>query len=66
MLLVPCAGQGRKVCGTCAWAVAESLATCGALERSYDNRNDPVPTALRQILHQHVRISTGQHVRIST
>jgi hypothetical protein len=39
-----------ELCGTCAWAVAQSLATCGALERSYDNRNDPVPVALRQIL----------------
>jgi hypothetical protein len=58
MLLVPCGGHKRKVCGTCAWAVAQSLATCGALERSYENRNDPVPIALRQILHQHVRTST--------
>ena len=52
MLLVPCGGQGRTVCGTCARSVAQSLATCGALERSYDNRNDPVPAALRQILDQ--------------
>jgi hypothetical protein len=55
MLLVPCGGHKRKVCGTCAWAVAQSLATCGALERSYENRNDSVPTALRQILDPHVK-----------
>ena len=50
MLLVPCGDYKRTVCGTCARAVAQALATCGALERSYDNRNDPVPTAVRQIL----------------
>jgi hypothetical protein len=54
ILLVQCAGQGRHVCGTCAWAVAQALASCGALERSYDNRNDSVPAALRQILDQPV------------
>jgi hypothetical protein len=54
MLLVQC-GSKRKVCGTCAWAVTRSMATCGALERSYENRNDPVPTALRQILDQPVK-----------
>jgi hypothetical protein len=51
MLLVQCGGHRRKVCGTCAWAVAQSVATCDALERSYEDRNDPVPTALRQILN---------------
>jgi hypothetical protein len=51
MLLVQCGDHKRTVCGTCAQAVAQSLATCGALERSYDNRNDPVPVALRQILN---------------
>jgi hypothetical protein len=50
MLLVQCGDHKRPVCGTCAWAVAQSLAMCGALERSYDNRNEPVPVALRQIL----------------
>ena len=55
MLLVPCGGHRRTVCGTCAWAVAQSLATCGALERSFENRNDPVPTALRQILDPHMK-----------
>jgi hypothetical protein len=54
MLLVLCGSHKRQVCGTCAWAVAQSLAACRALERSYDNRNDPVPTALRQILDQQV------------
>jgi coenzyme F420-reducing hydrogenase alpha subunit len=54
MLLVQCASHKRQVCGTCAWAVAQSLAACRALERSYDNRNDPVRTALRQILNQQV------------
>jgi coenzyme F420-reducing hydrogenase alpha subunit len=54
MLLVQCASHKRQVCGTCAWAVAQSLAACRALERSYDNRNDPVRTALRQILDQQV------------
>jgi hypothetical protein len=57
MLLVPCGGHKRKVCGTCAWAVAQSLVTCGALERCYENRNDPVPTALRQILDRRVKVS---------
>jgi hypothetical protein len=52
ILLVQCGGNQRKVCGSCAWAVTQFLATCGVLERSYDNRNDPVPTALRQILDQ--------------
>jgi hypothetical protein len=50
MLLVQCGDHKRTVCGTCARAVAQALATCGALERSYDNRDDPVPTAVRQIL----------------
>jgi hypothetical protein len=50
MLLVPCGGNKRKVCGKCAWAVSQSLSTCRALARSYDNRTDPVPAALRQIL----------------
>ena len=50
MLLVQCGGHKHKVCMTCARAVAQSLATCSALERSYDNRNDPVPTDLWQIL----------------
>jgi hypothetical protein len=50
MLLVQCAGQGRQVCGTCAGTVAQSLLRCHVLERRYDNRNDPVLTALRQIL----------------
>jgi coenzyme F420-reducing hydrogenase alpha subunit len=54
MLLVQCAGHKLQVCGTCAWAVAQALASCRALERSYDNRNDAVPTALRQILDQPV------------
>ena len=52
ILLVQCAGQGRQVCGTCAWAVTQALVTCKALERSYDNGDDPVLTALRQILDQ--------------
>ena len=53
MLLVPCGGHKCKVCGTCAWAVTQAMLTCNAMERSYDNRNDPdpVPTALRQILN---------------
>lgn len=50
MLLVQCGGHKRNVCGTCARAVAQTLAPCGARERSYDNRNDPVPTDLWQIL----------------
>jgi hypothetical protein len=50
MLLVQCGDHKRTVCGTCARAMAQSLATCGALERRYGNRNDPVPTAVRQIL----------------
>jgi ribosome-binding protein aMBF1 (putative translation factor) len=50
ILLVQCAGHKRQVCGTCAWAVTQAMLTCSALERSYDNRDDPVPTALRQIL----------------
>jgi hypothetical protein len=50
MLLVPFGGNKCTVCGTCARALAQSLATCGAMERSYDKRNDPVPTAVRQIL----------------
>jgi hypothetical protein len=49
MLLVLCGGK-RKVCGTRAWTVAQSLATCHALERSYADRHDPVPAAVRQIL----------------
>jgi hypothetical protein len=56
MLLVQCGGHKRTVCGTCARAVAQSLATCRALEHSYDNRNDPVPVALRQILDEHVKV----------
>jgi hypothetical protein len=52
ILLVPCTGQGRQVCGTCAWAVTQAIVTCRALQRSYANRNDPVPAAPRQILHQ--------------
>jgi hypothetical protein len=51
MLLVPCGGHKRQVCGTCAWAVTQAMLTCSALERSYDNRDEPVPTALRQILN---------------
>jgi hypothetical protein len=50
MLLVQGGGNKRQVCGTCAWAVSQSLVACRALERSYANRNDAVPTALRQIL----------------
>ena len=50
MLLVPCGGHKRTVCGQCAWAVSQSLSTCRALARSYDNRTDPVPAALQQIL----------------
>jgi coenzyme F420-reducing hydrogenase alpha subunit len=64
MLLVQSAGHKRQVCGTCAWAVAQSLAGCRALDRSFDNRNDPMPTALRQILDQPVvtaLLSTAQH-----
>ena len=52
MLLVQCDSNKRKVCGQCAWAVTQSLVTAGALERSYDNRNDSVAAALRQILDQ--------------
>lgn len=52
VLLVQCTNHKRQVCGTCAWAVAQSLASCRALERRYDHRNDPVPAALRQILDQ--------------
>jgi ribosome-binding protein aMBF1 (putative translation factor) len=52
MLLVHCAGQRCQVCGACAWAVAQALVRCRALERSYVRRNDPVPAALRQILEQ--------------
>jgi hypothetical protein len=53
ILLVQGSSSRRKVCGTCAWAVAQSLAACRALERSYEyeNRNDAVSTALRQILN---------------
>jgi len=51
MLLVQCGGHKRTVCGICAWAVTQAMLTCSALERSYDNMNDPVPTALRQILN---------------
>ena len=50
MLLVPCGGNKRKVCGQCAWAVSRSLATCRALARRYENRTGAVPAALRQIL----------------
>jgi hypothetical protein len=56
MLLVPCGGNKRKVCGECAWTVAQSLATCRVLERGYANRHDPVPIALRQILDQHAKV----------
>jgi hypothetical protein len=52
MLLVQCVGQRRQVCGPCAWAVAQALVRCRALERSYVHRNDSVPAALRQILNQ--------------
>ena len=52
MLLVPCGGNKRTLCGTCARAVAQSLVTGRALERNDENRNDPVPAALRQILDQ--------------
>src|SRR3954454_14171563 len=51
ILLVQGSGNKRKVCGTCAWAVAQSLAACRALERSYEHRDDAVSTALRQILN---------------
>ncbi|HKO24199.1 MAG TPA: hypothetical protein VJY65_05590 [Chloroflexota bacterium] len=54
ILLVQGRSNKRKVCGTCAWAVAQSLAACRALERSYDDRedrNDALSTALRQILN---------------
>jgi hypothetical protein len=54
MLLVQCTGHKRQVCGTCAWAMAQSLVRCRALERRYASRNDPVRTALRQILDQPV------------
>ena len=50
MLLMQGGGHKRQVCGTCAWAVTHSLAACRALEHSYKNRHDQVPTALRQIL----------------
>jgi hypothetical protein len=50
MLLVQGGGHRRQVCGACAWAVSQSLVACRALERSYANRNDAVPAALRQIL----------------
>jgi hypothetical protein len=50
MLLVPCGGHKRKVCGQCAWAVSQSVSICRALARRYENRTDPVPAALRQIL----------------
>jgi hypothetical protein len=50
MLLMQCARQGRQVCGPCAWAVAQALVRCRALERSCVHRNHPVPAALRQIL----------------
>jgi hypothetical protein len=50
VLLVQGGSDKRKVCGTCAWAVAQSLAACRALERSDENRNDALSTALRQIL----------------
>jgi hypothetical protein len=55
MLLVPCGGHKCKVCGPCAWTVTQSLATCGVLGRNYENRKDPVPTALRQILDPHAK-----------
>ena len=53
MLLVQCGGHKRTVCGICAWAVTQAMLTCSALERSYEyeNRNDAVSTALRQILN---------------
>jgi hypothetical protein len=54
ILLVQGSSNKRKVCGTCAWAVAQSLAACRALERSSEdrqNRNDALSTALRQILN---------------
>ena len=63
MLLLQCGGNNLKVCGTCAWAVAQSLATCRALERSYETRNDPVPIALRQILGQPGRSANAQEAR---
>jgi hypothetical protein len=50
MLLVPCGGNKRTVCGQCAWAVSQSLSTCRALACGYESRTDPVPAALRQIL----------------
>jgi hypothetical protein len=49
MLLVPCGGK-RKICGPCAWTVAQSLAACRVLERGYANKHDPVPIAVQQIL----------------
>ena len=52
MLLVQCGGNKRKVCGTCASTLAQSLATCRTLARSYENRDEPLPTALRQILNR--------------
>ena len=54
VLLVPCSGK-RKVCGQCAWVVAQSLARCSVLERSYEHRNERVPAALRQILDSQVK-----------
>ena len=50
ILLVQGSSHKRKVCGTCAWTVAQSLAACRALERRDENRNASVRTALRQIL----------------
>ena len=56
ILLVQGSSSRRKVCGTCAWAVAQTLAPRGARERSYDKRNDPVPTDLWQILDAPVKV----------
>jgi hypothetical protein len=50
MLLVPCGGNKRKVCGQCARAISQALSICRALARNYDNRTDAVPVALRQML----------------
>jgi hypothetical protein len=52
VLLLQSSSNKRRVCGTCAWTVAQTLAACRVLERSYEhrNRNDAVSTALRQIL----------------
>jgi ATP-dependent helicase YprA (DUF1998 family) len=52
VLQVQCARHERQLCGTCAWAVAQALATCRALQRRHDKREDPVSAALRQILDQ--------------